>query len=432
MGLRRYDDAVSAYKNGLEIDPNNEALKSGLAAASGTHFTSPFGDVFSGSEIWARLESDPTTRVFLQQGDFKNKMLDVQENPSTLNRHLKDPRIVQALGVLLNVKLRRPNSAEDAGIPDVEMTEEEPEPEDMEVEERGSERAREKARKMLLLLRGRDEAAAAEEEEAFEGGPSRARHREDMERLATSENCCVVGLVIGLLLLLSKGNEFFKEQNYLEAVKHYAEAIKRNPNGPKAYRNRAACYIKLGAMPEGLKDAEKCIELDLSFARGYSRKGTIQFFMKEYDKALEMYQEGLKHEPRNQELLDGVPRNRYWGLHPPPAPLENVVDDGLMAVQRAVFLKKAGVETAVDDVFLLNPPNRADLLELAIENIIRYLHVSRDKYLTPSVKEGVDTLLMYLYRALNRVEDMERLATSENCCLVVCAILLLPFAFVAF
>ncbi|PSS09434.1 Transforming growth factor-beta receptor-associated protein [Actinidia chinensis var. chinensis] len=69
-------------------------------------------------------------------------------------------------------------------------------------------------------------------------------------------------------------------------------------------------------------------------------------------------------------------------------------------------------------VFLLNPPNRADLLELAIENIIRYLHVSRDKYLTPSVKEGVDTLLMYLYRALNRVEDMERLATSENCCVV--------------
>lgn len=62
----------------------------------------------------------------------------------------------------------------------------------------------------------------------------------------------------------------------------------------------------------------------------------------------------------------------------------------------------------------------------------RYLHVSREKHLTPSVKEGVDTLLMYLYRALNRVEDMERLATSENCCVVVCAILLLPFAFVAF
>lgn len=124
----------------------------------------------------------------------------------------------------------------------------------------------------------------------------------------------------------------------------------------------------------------------------------------------------IMRDPNRWSLL--VPRNRYWGLHPPPAPLENVVDDGLMAIQRAIFLKKAGVETTIDSVFLLNPPNRADLLESAIENIIRYLRVSREKDLTSSVMEGVDTLLMYLYRALNRVEDMERLASSENSCVV--------------
>jgi tetratricopeptide (TPR) repeat protein len=56
------------------------------------------------------------------------------------------------------------------------------------------------------------------------------------------------------------------------------------------YSNRAACYTKLGALPEGLKDANKCIELDPKFVKGYSRKGAIQFFMKEYDKALETYQ----------------------------------------------------------------------------------------------------------------------------------------------
>ncbi|KAG5517235.1 hypothetical protein RHGRI_037853 [Rhododendron griersonianum] len=124
----------------------------------------------------------------------------------------------------------------------------------------------------------------------------------------------------------------------------------------------------------------------------------------------------IMRDPNRWSLL--VPRNRYWGLHPPPAPLENVVDDGLMAIQRAIFLKKAGVETTIDNDFLLSPPNRADLLESAIENIIRYLRVSREKDLTPSVMEGVDTLLMYLYRALNRVEDMERLASSENSCVV--------------
>lgn len=52
-------------------------------------------------------------------------------------------------------------------------------------------------------------------------------------------------------------------------------------------------------------------------------------------------------------------------------PLEDVVDNGLAAIQRAIFLKKAGIETAIDDYFLLNPPSRADLLEAAIKNIIR-------------------------------------------------------------
>ncbi|TXG48254.1 hypothetical protein EZV62_027548 [Acer yangbiense] len=124
----------------------------------------------------------------------------------------------------------------------------------------------------------------------------------------------------------------------------------------------------------------------------------------------------IMRDPNRWSLL--VPRNRYWGLHPPPAPLEDVVDNGLMGIQRAIFLRKAGVETAIDDDFLSNPPTRADLLELAIKNIIRYLEVSREKELTFSVKEGVDTLLMYLYRALNRVHDMEKLAASENSCIV--------------
>lgn len=49
----------------------------------------------------------------------------------------------------------------------------------------------------------------------------------------------------------------------------------------------------------------------------------------------------------------------------------------------------------------------------------RYLQACRERDMTVSVREGVDTLLMYLYRALNYVEDMERLASSENSCVVV-------------
>nr|GEV14942.1 transforming growth factor-beta receptor-associated protein 1 [Tanacetum cinerariifolium] len=121
-------------------------------------------------------------------------------------------------------------------------------------------------------------------------------------------------------------------------------------------------------------------------------------------------------DPNRWSLL--VPRNRYWGLHPPPAPLESVIDNGLLAIQKAIFLKKAGLETAVDDEFLFNPPKRDDLLDSAIKNSIRYLKASRQKDLTSSVREGVDTLLMYLYRARNFVDEMESLASSENWCIV--------------
>ncbi|KAI4370911.1 hypothetical protein MLD38_019206 [Melastoma candidum] len=124
----------------------------------------------------------------------------------------------------------------------------------------------------------------------------------------------------------------------------------------------------------------------------------------------------IMRDPNRWSLL--VPRNRYWGLHPPPAPLEEVIDNGLAAIQRAIFLKKAGVETAIDNNFLSNPPNRSDLLEAAIRSFIRYLEASRKKELTMPVKEGVDTLLMYLYRALNCVSEMEDLASSDNSCVV--------------
>lgn len=140
-----------------------------------------------------------------------------------------------------------------------------------------------------------------------------------------------------------------------------------------------------------------------------------------------------------------MPRKRYWGLHPPPKPLEEVIDDGLVTVQQALFLKKAGVDTVVDEDFLSNPPSRADLLELAIRNIIRYVYAplyawwmtrkpyltskmlnetrylcsSRMKNLSSQEMEGVDTFLMYLYRALDLVDDMEKLASSQNSCVVV-------------
>lgn len=102
-----------------------------------------------------------------------------------------------------------------------------------------------------------------------------------------------------------RGNELFKKGDYGTAVKHYSEAIKRNPDDPKLYSNRAACYTKLAAFDLGLKDCERCLELDEKFIKGWIRKGKILQGMQQPSKAIAAYQSALALDPANNEALEG-------------------------------------------------------------------------------------------------------------------------------
>ncbi|XP_047173900.1 hsp70-Hsp90 organizing protein 3-like [Vigna umbellata] len=421
FGLSQYEDALSAYKKGLEFDPNNEPLRAGLADAQKalaeasrprSSAANPFGDAFSGPEMWTRLTADPSTRAYLQQPDFVKMMQDIQRDPNKLNLHLNDKRVMQAIGVLLNVKIQTSPPA-DADIPDspsaspspserkraaeaepAKQPEPEPEPEPMDLsdedksaKQRKAEALKEKEagnaaykkkdfdtaiqhytnalelddedisyltnRAAVYLEMGKYEDCIKDCDKAVERGRELRSDFKMIARALTRKGTALVKMAKcskdydpaietfqkaltehrnpDTLKKLNeaekakkdleqleyfdpkladeereKGNEFFKQQKYPEAVKHYSESIRRNPKDPRAYSNRAACYTKLAALPEGLKDAEKCIELDPTFVKGYTRKGAVQYFMKEYDKALETYREGLKYDANNQELLEGI------------------------------------------------------------------------------------------------------------------------------
>jgi len=103
----------------------------------------------------------------------------------------------------------------------------------------------------------------------------------------------------------NKGNELFQQGKYPDAIKHYSEAIRRNPEDAKLFSNRAACYTKLAEFSLALKDCEECIRLDPTFVKGYIRKGGVLMALKDNTKAAQAYQKAIEIDPKCQEAIEG-------------------------------------------------------------------------------------------------------------------------------
>jgi len=103
----------------------------------------------------------------------------------------------------------------------------------------------------------------------------------------------------------TKGNEYFQKADYPNALKHYTEAIKRNPTDAKLYSNRAACYTKLMEFRLALKDSEEGIKLDPNFLKCHLRKGHALMGMKDLGQAMAAFGKALEIDPNCQEAIEG-------------------------------------------------------------------------------------------------------------------------------
>lgn len=176
----------------------------------------------------------------------------------------------------------------------------------------------------------------------------------------------------------NRGNDLFKAGKFAEAVAAFTESIKRNPEEPKGYTNRASAYTKLTALPEALKDCDEAIKIAPTWPKAYIRKANVLMGMKEHTKAL--------------EALDKASSVDEGGAN------AREIQQTSQKVQQALYQQRAGetdeetLKRAQQDpevAQLLRDPGMQQLLQSAQENP----QVLMDAMKKPEVKRSIDKLI---------------------------------------
>ncbi|KAF7694224.1 RNA polymerase II-associated protein 3 [Silurus meridionalis] len=103
-----------------------------------------------------------------------------------------------------------------------------------------------------------------------------------------------------------KGNSFFKDGKYDDAIECYTRGMSADPYSPVLPVNRATCFFRLKKYSVAESDCNLAIALDSKYVKAYSRRGACRFALKNHHGALEDYQTVLKMEPENFDAQNEI------------------------------------------------------------------------------------------------------------------------------
>lgn len=101
--------------------------------------------------------------------------------------------------------------------------------------------------------------------------------------------------------LKNEANALFSSGKYLPAVDKYTQAIDLTPNNAVLYSNRAFAHIKTEAFGSALIDAQKSIDLDKSYIKGYYRMATAKLALGKHKEALGFFRQVVKLVPGDKD-----------------------------------------------------------------------------------------------------------------------------------
>ncbi|ETI50719.1 hypothetical protein, variant [Phytophthora nicotianae CJ01A1] len=107
----------------------------------------------------------------------------------------------------------------------------------------------------------------------------------------------------------AQGNAALSRQDYEGAAKLYREALQLSSDGPSSHiyhSNLAAALMYLGKYTEVIDHCEQSIALKPSYVKAYSRMGSAQVQLKDFDGAIDTFRRGLEVDSTNAACRDGL------------------------------------------------------------------------------------------------------------------------------
>ena len=106
------------------------------------------------------------------------------------------------------------------------------------------------------------------------------------------------------------------KKDFNGAVMWYGKGLELDPKSHVLYSNRSAAYLSQNMAQQALEDAEMCVKLNPTWAKGYSRKGAALQTLGKLGDAKKAFEEGIKNcgeDPMLRKGLDGVEEKLKMG-----------------------------------------------------------------------------------------------------------------------
>lgn len=236
--LKRYNDSIAAYKEGLAKFPTDAALQKGLAdverekenpMGSSTGGGAAGGGIFN-PQMMAQMAMDPRLRPFLSDESMMAKIKMVQQNPNVLPTFFADPQFREMMDILIGKDADDDDDDGGAGA---------------------------------SSARAHSASKAKEEQKKKEEAEQKKKEKEKEEdwSMLTPEERKVKETQKAAKRKKEEGNDLYKNKKFAEAITAYDEAIELDPKNMTFHSNKAAVFLQQKKYDECIESCLRAVEV---------------------------------------------------------------------------------------------------------------------------------------------------------------------------